>query len=219
MDDRFPKPLRWLLRRLDWLAIPNLGMLVAGLAVLAFCAKIFLGTPTERFIFDPVLVSQGEWWRLFAFPTELDNPIWLLFYVLYVFFVMGALEEAWGSSPLTIFVLMCYGAAVGGAFLTGRPVSIWYHVMENVSLAFGTVFPDVTLHLFAILPVKAKWLAWLAGGLLGLQFVFGTVETKIFLAVVLLPYFVFFGPMLYRNIRMTVKTYRNRKRFDGDMWR
>lgn len=219
MDNGFPRPLRWVLRRLEWLAIPNLGMLVAGLAVLAFAAKIFLGTPTERFIFDPYLVAQGEWWRLFAFPAELDNPIFLLFYVFYVFFVFNALEEAWGTASLTVFVLLSYAAAVGGAFLTGRAVSIWYHVIENVSLAFGTVYPEVTLHLFGILPVKAKWLAWLAGGLIFVHFVFGSLQEKLLVVVVIAPYFLFFGAMLYQKARLYWKTRGNRKRFDNEMWR
>ncbi len=219
MDERFPNYVRYIVRKLDFLGLPNLGMLIAGLAVLAFLAKMGMGTPLERFTFDPELVRQGEWWRLFAFPTGLDNPIWLLFYVFYVFYVINALEEAWGNGPVTIFIAFSYLCAVAAAFLANMPTSIWYYVLENVSLAFGTVFPDVSFYLFMILPCKAKWLAFLAAGILLIQFILGDGPTKLFLVVALLPYLSWFGPMLVGNIRAKRQISHNRKRFDSDSWK
>ena len=221
MDDRFPKWLRVGLKRLDFLGLPNLGMLIAGLTVLGFIGQTMLGAPIERFVFDPNKVMSGEWWRLFAYPVseQLSNPIWLLLYVLYIYFVMSSLESQWGPGPGTVFTLFSYLAAIGAGFLSGRPLSVWYHVVENVSLAFGTLFPNLELYLFFILPVKAKWLAFLAGGVLLLQFVLGDLTTKLFLVVVMAPYLVFFGPMLVRNIRDMWKRRGRRKRLDDDMWR
>lgn len=219
MDERFPKYLRRIVLKLDFLGIPNLGMLVAGLAILAFLFQMGANAPLDRFIFDPYLFSQGEWWRLLAFPTGLTNPIFLFFYVLYVYYVMGTLETQWGPGPLTVFVGSAYAAAMAGAFVIGQPVSIWYHVLENVSLAFGTLFPDVTFHLFLILPVRAKWLALLAGALLLFQFVVGGLYTKIFLLIVLLPYLIFFGPHLFTLIKNRRALSKHKRRYDQDMWR
>lgn len=98
MDNRFPKMVRFLVQKLDFLAIPNLGLLLAGLAVLGFVGQVLLQAPIEKFIFDPVRVLQGEWWRLLTFPLSEapSNPIWLLFYCFYVYFIMNALEGTWG---------------------------------------------------------------------------------------------------------------------------
>jgi hypothetical protein len=93
MDNRFPKILRIIISRLDFIAIPNLGLLISGLAVLGFVGSQGLGAPLERFIFDPELVLQGEWWRLFAFPIFQD-PLWLLFFVMYAYFAIGMLETS-----------------------------------------------------------------------------------------------------------------------------
>ncbi len=212
MDDRFPKYLRVLVHRLSFIAIPNLGMLIAGLAVLGFVGTVILQAPMDRFIFDPDLVRQGEYWRLFAYPL-IQEPIWLLFYVMYVYFVMGTLESSWGTAPLTIFTLLSYGCAILASFAGGISVPIWVHVMENVSLAFGTLFPDLELYLFFVLPVKAKWLALLAGGILLYQFFVGDSGMKIFLAIGLAPYLIFFGPLLYKNLRTRYIVARNRRRF------
>ena len=221
MDERFPSWLRKTVGKLDFLGLPNLGALVCGLAVLGFIGVTSGQFPLEKFIFDPEMVRQGEWWRLFPYPVSeaLTNPIWLLFFVLYVYFVMQALESTWGPGPLTVFVILCYAAAVGGSFLTNRPVFIWLYILENISLAFGTLFPNFEIYVMFVIPAKAKWLALLAGVLLLWQFIMGGWDTKLFLLVVLSPYLLFFSPLLVGHVRTRMKVAKNRRRFEEDEWR
>lgn len=214
MDDRFPKYLRFLVDKLSFLSLPNLGTLIAGLAILGFVGQNMLGAPMDRFLFDPERFMAGEYWRLFAFPT-LNDPLWLLFFVLYVYFIFGMLENSWGEAPTTIFTLLSYTAALGASFFAGQPLSVWTSVIENVSLAFGTLFPEMEFYLFFILPVKAKWLAMLAGGLFLYQFIMGSLAMKAFLLIMLSPYLIFFAPLLFRTIRSRWQVARNRKRFGG----
>ena len=96
-------------------------MLICGLAVLGFIGSTVMEAPLERFMFDPVAVANGEYWRLFAFPT-LTSPLWLLFFCLYSYFVFGTLEASWGEGPLTVFTLFSYTAALGASFLSGHPL-------------------------------------------------------------------------------------------------
>lgn len=221
MDTRFPKWLRICVQKLDFLGIPNLAPLLCAMAVLAFLAKNMGGASIERFLFDPYLVLQGEWWRLFGFPVSdgLDNPIYLIFYVLYLYFVINALESEWGAGPLTVFLLLGYISALGASFITMQPISIWFYVLENVSLAFGTLFPELELYIYFILPVKAKWLAMLAGAMILFKFIFASLWGKFFIAVTLLPYLLFFTPMLIEMIRNRYRVSKNRKKFDPDSWR
>lgn len=222
MDYRFPKYLRWVVRKLDFLALPNLGMLLAGLAVLGFVGSHMLGAPMGQFSFDPYRVLyHGEWWRLITFPVSEapSSPIFLLFYCFYIYFIMNSMEQSWGTAPLTIFTLFAYMCALAGSFLVGAPVPIWIYVVENMTLAFGTLFPDVELHLFGIIPIKAKWLAVFAGGMILLQFLPAGLLGKVFLLVVLLPYFIFFGPWLVQSGIGKWKTRQRRRRFNSDMWR
>ncbi len=221
MDDRFPKWLRWIVGKFEFIGIPNLAPLLCAMAVLAYAAKFMGTTPIDRFMFDPVLIRQGEWWRLFAFPIleGNDNPIFFIFYVLYIYWIVGTLESHWGPGPTTFFILLGYISAIAAAIITNQPVSIWFYVLENVSLAFGTLFPDIEFYIYFILPVKAKWLAMLAGALLIFQFVFGGTAAKIFILLTMLPYLIFFTPVLISNIRNRRRIAENRKRFDPDMWR
>ncbi len=221
MDPRFPKWLRVSVQKLDFLGIPNLAPLLCAMAVLAFVAKMMGGASIERFLFDPSLVLQGEWWRLFGFPVSdgLDNPLYLVFYVLYLYFVINALESEWGAGPLTIFLLLGYISALAASFLNMQPISIWFYILENVSLAFGTLFPNMELYIYFILPVKAKWLAMLAGGLILFKFIFAGLMGKLFILLTLSPYLLFFSPMLVTGLKTQYRVSKNRKKFDPDSWR
>jgi hypothetical protein len=218
LDERFPKYLRFIIRKLDFLALPNLSLLVCGLSVLAFFAENFMGAPLDRFLFDPNLVLQGQWWRLFPFPglEVMGSPIWMFFYVLYVYFIMGGMEAEWGAPPLTIFVLFSYLMTIAGSFVAMEPVSIWFYILENIGLAFGTLFPDVEFYLFFILPVKAKWFSLFLGGVYLFQFIVGDIHKKLFLLLGFSPYLIFFGPLLYARIRTWYRVRKNRQRFGDD---
>ncbi len=215
MDHRFPKALRTVVDKLSFISMPNLGTLIAGLAILGFVGHTILNAPMERFLFDPQAFLAGEYWRIFAFPT-LTDPLWLLFFCMYVYFIFGMLESSWGEAPTTLYTLLSYLAALGASFFAGAPLSIWTSVMENISLGFGTLFPEMEFYLFFVLPVKAKWLAMLAGGLFVYQFLTGSVAMKGFLLIMLSPYLIFFGPVLYKAGVSRWKISRNRKRFGGD---
>ncbi len=180
--------------------MPNLGMLIAGLAVLGFVGQNILGAPMDRFVFDPEAVMAGEYWRLFAYPIY-NEPIWLFFFCLYVYFVFGMMESSWGEAPTTLFTLLSYVAATGASFYAGQRQMIWDSVIENVSLAFGTLFPEMEFYLFFVLPVKAKWLAMLAGGVLLYKFLLGSMGMKVYLLIILSPYLLFFGPLLFSIAR------------------
>lgn len=220
MDHRFPLWLRRTVDKLSFLGLPNLAGLITALAVLAFIARTTGATPVDRFLFDPYLIRQGEWWRLFAFPvSEGMHPLFFMLYALYIYFIIQAVESHWGEGPTTIFILLSYIGAMLGSFLTLEPTTIWYYVLLNVSLAFGTLFPNYEILLYFILPVKAKWLAYLSGVILIFQFVMGGVDRKIFLFCAMFSYLLFFGPYLFTEVRAKIKNRRHKQRYDKDMWR
>ena len=205
MDNRFPKWLRATVSALSFLSLPNLGPLICGLAGLGFVGSEILHAPLDQFVFDPQAFLQGEWWRVFAFPT-LSDPLWLIFFCLYVYFVFELMEQSWGEAPLTLYTGFSYTMALVASLISGRSLEIWTHVLENISLAFGTLFPNMELLLFFVLPVKAKWLAMLAGVIFLWQFIMGTGSERIFLLLVLLPYFIFFGSYLFKEIKNKLRS-------------
>lgn len=225
MDHRFPSWLRTLVHKLDFLGLPNLGMLVCGLGALAYFAQISGFSAVDRFLFDPIaIMHQGEWWRLFAFPmsdpsSTPSNPLFFFFFLLFTYFIFSSIEAQWGAGPLTVFVLVCYLSTIAGSLALMYPTNIWHYILLNVSLVFGTLFPNFEILLFFVLPVKAKWLTLFTAALLFVRFLLGSLGYKLFLLFALFPYFLFFGSFLFNEVRMKLKTVQNRKKFDKDMWR
>lgn len=223
MDSRFPRWLRTIVNRLSFLAVPNLGGLLAGIAVVAFFANLMFPVPPGYFLFDPVLIFEGgEWWRLFTFPfmAGFSGPIGILFYCMYVYFVMQIIESHWGSGPLTVYMLFSYLCAVIGGFIFRARADLSNLIFENISLALGTLLPNLELSIYFILPIKAKWLAAFGGALLFVSFLqTPTLAGKGFLVFAFLPYFVFFGPLGVQVVRDKWRRHKNRKKFDDNMWR
>lgn len=223
MDHRFPKWLRVIVNKLSFLAIPNLGALLAGMAVLGYVANMVNPVPVSQFLFDAdKILNNGEWWRLFTFPfmAGFSSPLMLLFYCWYVHFIMGVLEQHWGAGPLTVFMLFSYLSTMAGALILRAPVDLSYYIMENISFAVGTLLPDLQLSLMFILPIKAKWLAAFWGAYVIMQFLTTPImEIRLFLLFAFLPYLVFFSPLGVQTLKEKWRIRQNRKRFDQSMWR
>jgi hypothetical protein len=225
MDHRFPQWLRTIVRHLDFLALPHLGVLVCALGAMAYFAQVSGFSAVDKFLFDPIAIREGgEWWRLFAFPmsdpsSTPSNPLFFLFFILFTYFIFQSIESQWGPGPLTVFVLFSYVSAAAGALILEYPTNLWHYILLNVSLVFGTLFPNFEILLFFILPIKAKWLTLFSGALILFQFILGSYIFKLFLLFALFPYFLFFGPYFVKELITRARISKNRKKFDKDMWR
>lgn len=217
MDNRFPKYVHTLVKRLSFLSIPNLGMLLAGFGVLGFIGYMSGTVPMGRFVFHPQLFIEGEWWRILTFPVAEapTGPLMLLFYVFFVYYVMNHMEQDWGVAPLTIFVLFAYLAGIAGSFYLWSASGIWRSVLDNVLFAYGTLYPEQTFHLFGVFPVKAKWLA-LFYAALKIPMI---ISAPIFSALTFFPYIFFFGPVLFNLVASSQRTRQRRQKYDEDMWK
>lgn len=228
MDDRFPKYIRYICKKLQFISIPNLGMLLIGLGVLGFIG-IHAGMPMEQFTLNPHRIINGEFWRLITFPvTEAPSgPLWLLFYCLYIYFVMSTLEIHWGASSLTIFVLFSYISGIVGSFFIAlfvpeylwQSLPLWHFLLENITLAFGTLFPDVELSFFGVIPIKAKYFAYFGAVIILLKLLTSSYLGAIFIILAMTPYLLFFGPMLIKATLAKIKNTIRKKKFNSDMWK
>ena len=154
--------------------------------------------------FIPGAILQGQVWRLFTFvfvPTNYGNP---LFFVLFLFcyYSLGTqLEQIWGSTRFTVY----YGLGVLLNILTGFVIGLggsmgmvtadMYYVNLSLFLAFATLFPDAQFLIMYIIPVKAKWLAWLDAALFAFD-IFARIGAGRYL-MALLPVVAIFNYLLF----------------------
>ena len=195
--------LSWLERRLGRFAIPRLTvMLVFGQGLLYV---LTIGDPRRlhAFALDAGLVMKGQWWRLFTFLfyPPLTNPIFV-FFALYIFYLMGsALEAQWGEFRYNAYIFIAYAATVAVAFLVPdqRPTNAY--IGGSVFLAFAYLYPDFTLYLFFLLPVKIKYLAWLTWLLYGVKLLFGTWLERVLVLAAVSNFLIFFGRDIWGRSR------------------
>lgn len=115
-------------------------------------------------------ILRGEIWRIVTFLIQppSDNLFFLII-ALYFYYMIGrALEQSWGTFRFNVYfftgVLFHVIAALLIYLFTGQIYLLGTSYL-NLSLffAFAALYPDMEFYLFYILPVKAKWLAWLDG--------------------------------------------------------
>lgn len=195
-------------------AVPNVtAILIAGqvLTYLASSAPEPLGPRVfENIMFAPDLVASGEWWRLvtFLFTPPTSNPLFAFFF-WYLFYLMGTtLEANWGAFRYNVYLLLGYVASVAMAFVAwgaggaGGQIASNAFLYGTVFLAFARLYPEFTLYIFFILPVKIRWLALLTWIMYGVTMVFSNswLERALVVAAVF-NYLVFFGRDIVRDIR------------------
>src|SRR5580658_3791981 len=180
-------------RRLGKYAIPNLiGYIVGGMALVAVLSALKPEFP-EHLLLDMHAVRRGEVWRLvtFLFIPPQGSPIWLLINLYFTWWIGSSLERAWGAFKLNAFYLVGALLTIAAAVAVGPMDNLWLDA--SMFIAFATVFPDATVLLFFIIPVRVKWLGILAGVAALFFALVGTWETRAAVGAALANYGLFFS--------------------------
>ena len=117
---------------------------------------------------------QGEVWRLvtFVFVPAYSSPFALLISLYFYYWIGSTLERQWGTAKFNLYyisgALLTVLGVVLASLITGNPyltAAGTGYVNLSMFFAFAFLFPDTTVLLFFILPVRMKWLAYLDGAL------------------------------------------------------
>ena len=116
-------------------------------------------------------ILHGQVWRLVTFiimPPE-DSSYLFMIFTLYLYYLLGtSLERAWGAFRFNLYFFMGVLFHILAAFLiyfifdVSFPLTTYYLNM-SLFFAFATIYPDMELYLFFVLPIKIKWLAIIDG--------------------------------------------------------
>lgn len=169
---------------------------------------------------------HGEVWRLvtFVFVPAYSSPFALLISLYFYYWIGSTLERQWGTAKFNLYyisgTLLTVLGVVLASLITGNPyltAAGTGYVNLSMFFAFAFLFPDTTVLLFFILPVKMKWLAYLDGALFAFDIVkaIGTHNWAgvVLPIVALLNFAVFIWPEVhylkerakYQNSRKTVQ--------------
>ena len=193
------------------LAIPGLMRYIIGANVAVYFLSMFAGAGTLNFLaMDPAAVLQGEIWRIFTYvllPT--DGGFWLLISCFFYYWLGEALERIWGSAKFTFYyvsgALLTALAAILVYFIDGISYPIYGATYVNSAMffAFAMFNPEAMVHIYFIIPIKMKWVAWFEAALYAvsvIQFAMGGLWGMALMPIIaMLNLFVFFSPVFFRK--------------------
>ena len=151
------------------LGIPGLMKYIVIGNILVFILDMFgvggVYAASNLLSFSSSSILHGEVWRLITFVfvpyiagRRIAAFLWLAILLYFYYWIGTALEREWGTAKFTIFYLFGVVLNILMGFVVG--VATMSYVNLSMFFAFATLFPDMQVLLFFIIPVKVKWLAW-----------------------------------------------------------
>ncbi len=200
-------------RRYRRYAIPNLiSIVVFGQAIVWFLIMFVYGNLLVLLPLSRAGLLHGQVWRLITFvfmPTLTANPFMLLLELYFIWWVGTSLTRAWGDFYFDVYFLVGMAGAVLSCLLVG--VGDTYGLFLSLFLAYAWMWPEQRVLLFFFLPIKVKWLGWAAGALWAVNFLFGSLASKVNLLCGLLGFLLFFGRELWDYVRGAAAGYKRRR--------
>ena len=164
-------------RRFGRYAIPNLTIVILVTYVIGYVLQ-FTGLYVYLAL-DPAAVLRGQIWRLVTWvlmPPPMSSIITAIL-MLFVFYQFGTiLENTWGDFRYNVFVFGGIILTIIGAFVAYAVQNVvgWtmvsyfstylygyntYYISMSILLAEAAMYPDMTVRLYFIIPIRFKWVA------------------------------------------------------------
>ncbi|MFI5347987.1 MAG: rhomboid family intramembrane serine protease [Elusimicrobiota bacterium] len=196
-------------RRFGFLAAPGLPTFISGMTVIVGVLQLVKPEFGGVLTLDPFALASGQVWRCvsFLFVPPPAGPLWLVLWILMLYSILQALEQAWGEFKFTVFLLIGVLATAAGALATRAEFGDSF-VILGAFLAFARLMPDREVLVMFVLPVKMRWLAGLAALWLALEFVTNGWTLRVELLTGLLPYILFFGEGHRREAALAWRRWR-----------
>jgi len=157
------------------------------------------------FSFDRSRVMSGEFWRIFTYQFVQSGPLSLFFGLLILYIMGSAVEATLGTFDFVALFLLSLLGSVAIAFGLNIALLGSFFISYSLLFIYAYLFPEQTFYVFFVLPVKVKWLAWIAAGALVVGIVFGNRQSIAAAGGVILSFGYFYfrhrRPALPRAVR------------------
>lgn len=133
--------------------------LVIAQVVVFVLDMIFTGIPSMLLTFSRELILHGQVWRLvtFAIVPNSSNPFNLLLSCYFYYWIGQLLERSWGTARFNLFYLSgVVLSALSGMLLGWADI---YYVNLSIFLIIATLYGEMRVLLFFVVPIKMKWMA------------------------------------------------------------
>ena len=208
--------------------IPNLMLyIVIGNVIVWLFDMMNTTIPLSSFLaFSPAYILRGQVWRLVTFAIIPNSYGFLALIAFYFYYFIGStIEREWGSGKFTIYfftgmvLTVVYGFVL--YFITGVSYSVSAeYIYLSMFFTFATLYPDMQVLLFFIIPIKMKWLGIVDGVFFLYEVLTGAFPSNLLPLVAVLNYLLFCGGWLFDYFRPArVKQRKNTVNFKNEVRR
>lgn len=216
--------MRWLEKleeRLDWIAFPGLFKYLTYIGAVVFAWQWADPGAAEAIAFDRDKILAGEFWRVasfvfapmgtFAFGAI--GVLFLFFALMIASLISNSLEEVWGPTRTTLYILVAWLGLVVGQFVFNPPSTMsGVYLYNSLFFAFATYFPRLEFRLFLFLPVQVRFIAWFLLAMLVLS-VLANLRNLGLMLPTLLPYALWVLPNHVAERRLVADSAARRRDF------
>lgn len=195
-------------RKFGRFAIKNLSLVLIACYGVGYLIQFTVPNVMDYLTLDPYAIIHGEVWRLLSwiFITPQDNLFFVAIMLLFYYSIGTSLERTWGAFQYNVYIFSGLIFTVLGSFLMmgycylfrGTELSVvssapgameyyfrvlsysfsTYYVNMSIFLAYAVTFPDHTVLLMFIIPIKMKWMAIVYVALLAFEIVGGVTGSQ-----------------------------------------
>lgn len=195
-------------RKIGRYAIKNLMLYLTVLYSIGFAISLINIEIYYNYLsLDIPKILSGQVWRILTWTLYApDQSIFFGAIMLYLYYNLGSnLERVWGSFRFNLYMFMGYFLLIVGAFVLyaiyGDFVSYYPLTPDSLNmsifLAFAVTYPEMSFYVYFVLPIKAKYLAFVYLLIEVYSFITGGVITKASIGLSLLNFVIFY--LLTRN--------------------
>ena len=153
--------------------IPGLMKYIAISNVAIYFLDIFSGGFVSSLLsFSFPRIASGQIWRLVTFvlvpvsggaglvgQAQFISFFLFLLTTFFYYWIGTSLENQWGSTRFTVFYALGMLFNIIYGLVTRMPVNMYY-INMSMFFSFATLYPDMRVLVYGIIPIKIKWLAW-----------------------------------------------------------
>lgn len=193
--------------------IPRLMLVIIAGQAMVYLADLL--NPSigliSRFSLSWAAVTHGEVWRLFTFlfTPQATSPLGLVLTLYFYYLIGNTLENSWGGFCFNVYYLCGMLGAILAAALTGFGTS--YYINLSLFFAFAVLYPDFTVLLFFVIPIKMKYLALFSGALCLIDLLMGGWYTRAAILLSLANFLLFFGGDFIGKVRQELRYGKTRR--------
>ena len=191
--------------------IPNLMLYVVVGNAIVWMFSLFAPGISLYLAFSPMDILRGEVWRLVTFIIIPGSTSILALIFFYFYYMIGRTVEAqWGPGKFTIYffsgvlLTVIYGFLVYFLFRINVAVSAQY-IYLSLFFTFATLYPDMQVLLFFLIPIKIKWLAIVDALFFLYSIVTSSFPVNLLPVVAVLNYLLFCGGPLLDALRRLLR--------------